>query len=278
MNLPPGPDLNDLLRADGLDQQQMQRIQQQLERLNQEMRRVLEERRPLPGRLNPNLPSGRGSGRDNGPNIRLGARVGRPSEVLVDQLDLPQGQGLVIEQLTEDSAAAKAGVKANDILLELDGKPVPDNPDDFARQLAEIKANVPVDAMVLRKGRKEVVKGLSLPEARAERPRPDVPLRGRRFPMPNLNPLAPEGAGRDRASVTMTRNNDQFTGRQQHGGEVVTVTGRVVEGKVTVEGIVVEEDRKSTKYDSIDKVPDAQRATAQKLADMALKGKVRGGR
>src|SRR5207244_13124744 len=55
-------------------------------------------------------------------DMRLGIHVDKPSATLTDQLDLPKGQGLVIAQVVTDSAAAKAGLKANDILLEVDGK------------------------------------------------------------------------------------------------------------------------------------------------------------
>src|SRR5262245_31063285 len=56
---------------------------------------------------------------------RLGARLEAPPAALADQLDLPRGQGLLLTEVESDSAAAKAGLKRNDVLLELDGKPVP---------------------------------------------------------------------------------------------------------------------------------------------------------
>src|SRR5439155_21475502 len=65
-----------------------------------------------------------------------------------------------------DSAAAKAGMKAHDILLEINGKVVPDDTTEFLKIMNEIKADKPVDAVVLRKGKKETLKGLSLPEAK----------------------------------------------------------------------------------------------------------------
>lgn len=98
---------------------------------------------------------------------RLGVRLEKPADVVALQLDLPAGQGLVIQQVQADSAAAKAGLKTLDILLEINGKPVPSDPAAFTKLLTEIKVNTPVDAVVLRKGRKETVKGLTVPEARA---------------------------------------------------------------------------------------------------------------
>ncbi len=94
---------------------------------------------------------------------RLGAALEIPAPILVDQLDLPRGQGLVISAVNADSAAAKAGIKANDILLELNGKAVPSEASEFAKLLEGIKAKTPVGAVVLRKGKKETIKELTLP-------------------------------------------------------------------------------------------------------------------
>jgi C-terminal processing protease CtpA/Prc len=98
---------------------------------------------------------------------RLGVQVQKPGSVLADQLDLPKDQGLVIEQVVVDSAAAKAGLKAHDVLLEFNGKPVPNDPAKFIKMVEEVKANAPVDAVVLRKGKKETIKGTSLAETKA---------------------------------------------------------------------------------------------------------------
>ena len=76
---------------------------------------------------------------------RLGAVVEKPSETLVEQLDLPADQGLVVDEVAPDSAAAKAGVKPHDILLELDGKPVPSDANEFRKTLDGVKADKPVD-------------------------------------------------------------------------------------------------------------------------------------
>src|SRR5206468_613585 len=108
---------------------------------------------------------------------RLGVVADKPGATLAEQLDLPQGQGLVVEEVQPNSAAAKAGLKPHDILLELNGKAVPDDVSGLEKQLDEIKADKPVDAVVLRKGKRETIKGLTLPEARVEGPAfPNMPL------------------------------------------------------------------------------------------------------
>lgn len=107
------------------------------------------------------------------PVDRLGLVVESPGPTLADQLDLPRGQGLAVGELSAGSAAAKAGLKAHDILLELNGKPVPADVNEFARLVHDIKAKTPVEVVVLRKGRRETIQGLSLPEAKA---RPEMPV------------------------------------------------------------------------------------------------------
>jgi beta-lactamase regulating signal transducer with metallopeptidase domain len=100
-------------------------------------------------------------------NGRLGVRIQKPDDTLVSQLDLPRGEGLVITNVQKDSAAAKAGLKIHDILLEFNGKPVANDLAKFVRFVNDIKAETAVDAMVLRKGKKETVKGITLPERAA---------------------------------------------------------------------------------------------------------------
>ena len=117
---------------------------------------------------------------------RLGAMVEVPTPTLIEQLDLPKEQGMVVNDVLADSAAAKAGMKPHDILLELDGKVVSSKIEDFQKQVDAIKPNTPIDAVVMRKGKKESVKGLSLPEASAEMPKVPKNPRGR-----PINPLVP---------------------------------------------------------------------------------------
>ena len=94
---------------------------------------------------------------------RLGVLARAPESALTAQLDLPKDQGMVLEEVGANSAAAKAGMKRHDILLELNGKPVPSKKEDFVKLLDSIKAKTPVGAVVVRKGKKLAVNGLMLP-------------------------------------------------------------------------------------------------------------------
>jgi beta-lactamase regulating signal transducer with metallopeptidase domain len=209
---------------------------------------------------------------------RLGARIEKPSAALVDQLDLPKGQGLVIDDVLNGSAAAKAGLKPNDILLELNGKPVPSDPNEFARLLQDVKPDTKVNAVVMRKTRKETIKGLSLPKAPAVQQQPglnfqfpNLPLGGRGNGLGNLRRFG-RGIGGMAGSTTLRRSNDSFTARNQQGEVSVTVSGKMAGRKAEASEIQVQDGDKTTKYDSLDKVPEQYRDTARKLLD-AVQGR-----
>ncbi|MFL5339003.1 MAG: PDZ domain-containing protein, partial [Gemmataceae bacterium] len=215
---------------------------------------------------------------------RLGVGVEKPSDVLVEQLDLPKGQGLVIDNVGAESAAAKAGIKANDILLEIGGKTVSNDVQEFRKQLGDIKANSPVDAVVLRKGRKETVKGVSLPEAKDE-PAFEGPFGlGVQVPqlpampaMPNLpamprfraipqGPLGPQmnplGGGKgsmltlDKGTFTIQKNDDELS---------ISISGKVDEGKVTVNNVTIRDGNDHVNVDKVEAVPEKYREQVQKL-------------
>jgi C-terminal processing protease CtpA/Prc len=92
------------------------------------------------------------------PEQRLGIGTTIPNSSLASQLALPKKQGLVIDRVDKDSAAAKAGLQQYDVLLQLDGKPVPSDALDFRKQLAALKPDGPVDAVVVRQGKQQTIK------------------------------------------------------------------------------------------------------------------------
>jgi beta-lactamase regulating signal transducer with metallopeptidase domain len=241
---------------------------------------------------------------------RLGVRLEAPGETMASQLDLPKGQGLVVAGVTPDSAAAKAGIQTHDILLELAGKPVPSNPAEFARMVAAVKVGQPVEAVVLRKGKRTTIKGLSLPEQAdgqlfpifigpdgqlfidpAQRPGvpgfrvvPAVPgrLLPNRFQLPaDLVPGVPrvnvrvEGADGGFVSTTVIRRNDQLTIRHEEGRLKIEITGTVAGGKATPTSISIEEDGTATRYDSLEKVPEKHRAKVKGLLELGERDEFR---
>lgn len=241
-----------------------------LEDIQKELRKAFERLgRPFPGDggfgpLNPPLVQA--------PSVRLGVRVEKPSETLVDQLDLPKGEGLVILDVEHDSAAEKAGLKAHDVLLAIDGKAVPSEAREFVKMLAGVKVNTPLEVVILRKGKKETLKGLSLTAAKEEaRPalrNPVVP----KFPLPGINP-GDFGAGNVLMSVT--RNGDHFTTDYREGNVSIKVEGTVKDGKAAAEEITIDDNGKSTSYTDVEKVPAEYRDKVHKALEAGAKARTK---
>lgn len=209
---------------------------------------------------------------------RLGARVEPPSADLIEQLDLPKGQGLVVRELLPDSAAAKAGIKSHDVLLELNGKAVPNRVGDLSRLLTDIKPDAKVDVVVMRKGKKETIKDVKLPEAKAARlgfAAGNFPQAPAGFPQaPAVFPQAPFAGAGQSVVTTMTRTQERFTLRHQEGSLIITLTGRNADGKPKIKEIHVQDGGRSEQYDSMDKVPEQYRDKVKNLVEMSEKGSV----
>lgn len=80
-----------------------------------------------------------------------GATFEKVSDALRAQLDVPEGQGLVVTKVEEGSPAEAAGLRKSDILLELDGKKV-----SALKDVKEILQSAK-STLVLRKGKKETL-------------------------------------------------------------------------------------------------------------------------
>ena len=85
----------------------------------------------------------------------IGVRCAELPALLRAQLDLPEGQGVLIDEVVADSPAQRAGLKAYDVVFAVDGKPVAD-PQALAGAVARAEdREVKID--YLRAGRKESV-------------------------------------------------------------------------------------------------------------------------
>ncbi len=279
----PFGDLGDLFEplGPGFDDEHLKEVRKHMAQVRQRMEKMAREMQRqggFPGAFPafpamPALPNTRFGGGSPAPSpqeARLGAQLSPPGATLADQLDLPHEQGMVLEEVGPNSPAAKAGLKPHDILLELAGKAVPSKREDFDRLLATIEPNRKVEAVVMRKGKKETFKDLSLPGAK-EVARPaekDADALGA-FPRPRLMLPPVGGAG---GMTTITRKNDEFTARNRSGGVSLTVKGTVEDGKSKVTEVTVEADGKKKTYDTVSKVPAEHQDKVKKLADMGAGG------
>jgi serine protease Do len=204
--------------------------------------------------------------------FRLGVRLERVSELAADQLGLDVARGVGIVAVVEGSAAEKAGFKTHDIVLEFGGKPVTDNPEDFTRQVAEVRAGEKVDATVMRKGKKIEIKGIDMPDVPRANARP-LPFEG----LPNRPELnqGPKPGGRiaidgDRRlqganSESYSVINGQLTIRASLDGVTYVILGQRDGNETEVNRITITDGDKKIEVEKVEKVPEQYRPIVEKL-------------
>src|SRR5262249_3221685 len=89
------------------------------------------------------------------PAYWIGVSAGPVEPVLRTQLELPQGQGVIITEVHKDSPAAKAGSQPHDIFLNMDGVALSD-PSGLTK-LVQSRGEKPMKIELLRKGHKQEI-------------------------------------------------------------------------------------------------------------------------
>jgi beta-lactamase regulating signal transducer with metallopeptidase domain len=251
------------LGADNADIQK--EIQKALEEIKLQQRKLEKLRKAMQDRAR--------AARVRSVPAHLGVQLAPPGPTLADQLDLPRGLGMVVVAVVPDSAAAKGGIKPNDVLLMVAGKQVMDEPGSIARILASLKPGAPFEVVVLRKGKKETLKGLTLAEVRKRevRQQPRI-IQGYGFPQGGIQVI---GQRNHSILTTVVRTGDKFTTRYQEGNLIITLTGTVADGKAKVGHIYVQDGSgQPVQCDSLDKVPEQYRGKVKNLVEMSEKGQV----
>ncbi len=198
---------------------------------------------------------------------RLGVQLDGIPELLREHLDLPKGQGMVFINVPAQSVAGKAGIKPNDILLEFNGKAVPSDATEFAKILKEVKPDTAVDLTIIRKGKKETIKEVKLPEAKAVPPAPMAPGLIP-FPMFPEFPAFPGGNQKDRVpQIKVEQNDSVFSGLYDFQDLRITITGTKEDGKKVVESIEIQDGKETKKYESLDKIPEKYQPAVSKIME-----------
>ena len=79
----------------------------------------------------------------------LGVKIQNIDEDIAGSLGLKEPKGALVSEVTADGPAADAGLKVEDAILSVNGKPIDDSR-DLARKIADLPANTTVDVKVLR--------------------------------------------------------------------------------------------------------------------------------
>jgi len=119
----------------------------------------------------------------------LGVGVIDLTDDQVKALNLKDDRGVQVKRVEENSPAAKAGLKENDVILEVNGKPV-ENIEQFIRSVAEGQPGTKVDLTIWRNGARQ-----TLSATLDSRPyNPFFVFNGPDGPMPPM-PAIPPGFG-----------------------------------------------------------------------------------
>ena len=161
---------------------------------------------------------------------RLGAVVTAPIAILIDQLNLASGQGKVVVSAPAKTLAAKIGLMTNDILLKVDSKAVPTDPNAYLQVVGNIKTDAAVQVTVLRHGKSQ-----TLSSATVVPPAPKVVPKT--VPAPKTAPktdatpkTAPKTDAVPKKGEAKNLKFDNMVGEINQGGKI---TFKALEGKIT---------------------------------------------
>ena len=144
-----------------------------------------------------------------GNSRRIGVSTMELTKQLADYFGITGGRGVLVTSVSEDGPAAKAGVKAGDVITAVDGEPV-DSPSDVARAINR-KKDGDVTLTVIRNrsqqtfhvtprqgsssmtvgdqvGRQIVIPRIEFPEINVEVPRIEIPAINIAAPRVKVNP------------------------------------------------------------------------------------------
>lgn len=185
----------------------------------------------------------KGAATDKG---RLGVTIEAVPTIIVEQLDLPKGQGVILAKVIEGTPAAKAGLKTNDIVLEVAGKTV--TVDDLPKVVAGLKDDTTFEVVIVRKGKKETVKGVTIPSPKDS---------------PSKEKIKDGAKKSSQSSMSVSVNGDQFEIVAKEDGLTYTLTGTVGDDAGTT--IVIAEGGKKSEYKGVKSVPADHREKVAKF-------------
>ena len=86
----------------------------------------------------------------------LGVRIQSVTDDIAESLGMDEARGALVAGVSDDGPANDAGIKTGDVILEFDGRPVPEMR-DLPRIVANTKIGKEVDVIVLRKGEEKTL-------------------------------------------------------------------------------------------------------------------------
>lgn len=171
---------------------------------------------------------------------RLGVTIEAVPAIIVEQLDLPKGQGVILTAVIDGTPAAKAGLKANDIVLQVAGKAV--TVEELPKVVGGLKNDETFEVTIVRKGKKETVKGVTIP----------APAK-----------TATKETKKSSTSMSVSIDNDQFEIVAKEDRLTYTLKGTV--GDESGVSIVIADGDKKSEYKGTKSVPAEHREKVAKF-------------
>ncbi|HYH64972.1 MAG TPA: PDZ domain-containing protein [Urbifossiella sp.] len=284
--IPNQPDFDNILRGQALllqaaqllaeDPNNVERAEAIRRQAMQLMQRALNDGRDgpaLPPQLFelafPPVPGARGAAGGNG---RLGVRVERVAPGVAEDNNVPAGRGVLAAEVLPNTPAARAGVKANDVIVEFGGQAVTDDPAAFVTQVQRAKAGAPHELAVMRDGKRVAVPGVILPAAdggvlagREKLFRELAPIIG-----PDGRPLVDAARERPRdaalpSGVTVEVGDGEATVTANENGVRFHIAGSVGAAGLVPTKIEVTENGRTVSAESVDGLPEQYRERARQL-------------
>ncbi len=157
----------------------------------------------------------------------LGVQTQPLSPALATALGLPRAEGALVAEVTENSPAARAGLRAGDVVLKLNGQDVRDAR-ALARQVGEIPSGREARVLIRRNGAEQelAVRMGELPDARVRNARADGETPQQRAPLGLA--LAPSGKGEGVVVAQVRPDSPAAEAGLRPGDVLAQVAGRDV--------------------------------------------------
>jgi serine protease Do len=142
-----------LQKVDTLQPERLEHVQATLQRATEVSEPALQQVEALPGQVSDD--DTLSVLVEEGPSW-LGVETSEVTSDLVKGLKLPAERGVVVRNVTSDSPAAKAGLKENDVITEVNGQRV-EGAAQFRRMIHEIPSGRTVSLGIWRDGRSQTI-------------------------------------------------------------------------------------------------------------------------
>lgn len=278
-----------------LQRDRIEQMERQLERIMKAMEQDLEFgalpfdplQMPFEPFLQPNRFGGQPFGGQPNGNTFFGAgmawggmKLDKVSKDMQENLGLPEKEGLIVNGVEANSAAEKAGVKINDILVRVGKTAVPNDFDAFSKVVKDQKPDADIDLVVVRDGAEKSLKATKMPATVqlgvgnesfvpgfGKKGRPGFggpggfPGRGAIMPRIEIN----RGNGGvinmsttlniNGAKIVRSQNGDDFSGEYSKDDLNVRVRGKFERGLAKPSEINVQDGKDAKKYTDLKDVP-----------------------